>query len=123
MADAAAPFSTSMDAMSSGLMSDARFWAVAPPSPDSVMIVELSIGTPSIMKSGCPSPLIVLGPRIRIYEDEPGSPDDDTTSTLGALPASADTTLVSLDLAISDVSTELTADPSRSRVWLVPSPV
>src|SRR6185437_16673121 len=105
MADAAAPFNTSIDAMSSGLRSDARLDAAAPPSPDSVMSVELSIGTPSMMNSGCPSPLIVLGPRIRMYADEPGSPDADTTSTFGALPARAATTLVSLAFEIRDVST------------------
>src|SRR6185437_990641 len=106
MAADAAPFRISTLAMSAGLMSDARLGAVVLCSGlPSVLIVELSIGTPSTTNSGWPSPVIVLGPRIRMYDDDPGSPEDDVTSTFGALPASAETILVSSDRVTSDVST------------------
>src|SRR6185312_3550506 len=124
MAAAAAPLRISTDAMSAGLMSDARFGAVVPASGFiSVEYVELSIGTPSTTNSGWPVPVIVLGPRMRMYDDEPGSPDDELTSTFGALPASADTTFDSLDREMSDVSTVLMTLPNFSRVVDVPSPV
>src|SRR6185437_5768247 len=101
MAADAAPFRISTLAMSAGLMSEARLGALvlAVGSP-SVLMVELSIGTPSTTNSGWPSPVIVLGPRMRMYDDDPGSPDDDVISTFGALPEIAETMFVSSQQAI-----------------------
>src|SRR6185437_13579307 len=123
MAAAAAPLSMSTDAMSSGLISDARFGVFEPVRLLPLTLVVLSIGTPSTTNSGCPSPDSDLIPRMRMYADDPGTPDSDTTDTPGALAASALTTFDSLLLAMAVESTELITLPSFSRVLLVPAPV
>src|SRR6478736_6000981 len=99
MAPDAAPFRISTFAISSGLMSMARLdgsaLALAAVLLGLLKLRELSTGTPSTTISGWPSEaVIVVVPRIWIWEEAPGSPDDDTTFTLGALAASALTTLV-----------------------------
>src|SRR5688500_4084610 len=103
--------------MSAGLRSTARLFCVVPeisPVPSSsiglkfdVEKLELSIGTPSTTNNGCAPPVTVRCPRMRMYDDAPGSPDDWVTSTLGALAASACTTCDSFDLTSSSAATEL----------------
>ena len=78
-----------MLATSLGFGFDARLGEAVPPRKPSVVFVVLSTGMPSTTMSGCPVPRIVFWPRIRMKDDAPGSPDWPTTSTLGALPASA----------------------------------
>jgi len=94
--------------MSFGFKSTARFdttvpsvwpnWVVCPP-PSSIRLkfdvekAELSIGTPSTIKSGWFGPRIELTPRMLMNEPAPGSPDCCSTVTFGALAASACTTL------------------------------
>src|SRR5947209_11558377 len=79
----------SIDSMSFGSRSDARFGVFAPLRFEPLMLVELSIGMPSTTKSGCALPESDLMPRMRMYDEAPGAPELDTTWTLGALAASA----------------------------------
>lgn len=123
MAADAAPLRIVTDSMSSGLMSDARLGDAVLASMLPVALVELSTGVPSTTKSGCPVPVIVLEPRMRIDADAPGSPDADVTSTFGAFAASAFTTFDSFARAISVPLTVFTALPSFSTVVTVPAPV
>src|SRR5439155_7401793 len=88
MAAADAPFRISIEAMSLGLTSAPRFWETVPVTFEvmpfrfsPVTVVELSMGTPSTTISGCPLPLMVLAPRMRMNDEAPGSPACDTTST------------------------------------------
>ena len=114
-------------------MSTARFGCVVPeisPDPSSsiglkfdVEKLELSIGTPSTTNSGCAPAVTVRWPRMRMYDDAPGSPDDCVTSTLGALAASACTTFDSFDFTMSAASTALRTLPSFSACVTVPAPV
>ena len=108
MAPAAGPLRISIDSMSVGFRSTARFIWVVPeisPEPSSssglkldVDMLLLSTGTPSMTNSGWASPRMVRVPRMRMNEEAPGSPEDCVTSTLGALAASAWTMFGSLDL-------------------------
>jgi hypothetical protein len=110
--------------MSFGLMSAARLLIAVDASAKSpVFSEELSIGWPSMTKSGWPSPSIVLRPRMMIDEPAPGSPAWDVTSTPGAFAASAFTMLGSLDFVTSSAFTELMVFPSFSTVVDVPDPV
>src|SRR4051794_38130871 len=125
MAEAAAPLRISIDSMSFGLMSAARFVAavLALKSFGLVDVVVLSMGWPSTTKSGWASPWIVLMPRMMMDDPAPGSPDADVTSTPGALAASVLTMFGSLDFWISAAFTELIEFPSFSTVVDVPDPV
>src|SRR5947208_1605733 len=58
-----------------------------------------------------------------MYEEAPGSPDWDETTTFGAFAARALTTLFSLLLRMSDESTLFRTLPSFSAVLVVPAPV
>jgi hypothetical protein len=110
--------------MSLGLMSAARLLiAVEASAKSPVLSDELSIGWPSMTKSGWPSPSIVLRPRMMIDEPAPGSPACDVTSTPGAFAASAFTMFDSLDFCTSSDFTELIVFPSFSTVVDVPDPV
>ena len=122
-----------MCAMSSGLMSMARFGDAAPPSADACgsrnegVIDELSIGTPSTMNNGSdgrsvPPPKVLI-PRIVICVDAPGSPEVDVTCTPGALAASAVVMFGSLDFRIDESDTLPRAVASSRAVAVVPSPV
>src|SRR5665213_4622346 len=91
MAAAAEPLRMSTDAMSSGLISDARFALTVLPWPPVVEDVELSIGTPSTTNSGWLVPDSEDPPRILMSADAPGSPDCVRTSTPGAWAASPGT--------------------------------
>jgi len=94
--------------------------------PCSVETVVLSIGWPSTTNSGwlVEPRATEVAPRILIDAPAPGSPDWVRTSTLGALPASALTTFAGSEARrISELSTELMTEPSRSRVDSVPAPV
>ena len=120
----------STDSMSFGLMSAARFEVTVPPVPGksagpcSLDTVVLSIGWPSTTNSGWLVPYTEVAPRILIDAEAPGSPDWVRTSTLGALPASALTTFAgSVARLMSELSTVLMTEPSRSRVDVVPAPV
>ena len=66
---------------------------------------------------------MVFGPRMRMYDDAPGSPAWDVTSTFGALAAIALTMLVSFDRVMAAESTVLITLPSFSRVVVSPWPV
>ena len=100
---------------------------VPPPSSGALKFdvenVELSIGTPSITNNGWFEPRIELMPRMLMNELAPGSPDCCSTVTLGAFPAKASTTLVSLALSIKSAPTLLRTFPSFSAVLVVPAPV
>ena len=100
-----------------------RFGDVVPAVEKVVVIVELSTGMPSTTNRGCELPSIDFCPRIWMKLDEPGSPDDDDTTTPGALAASDWTMFASFDLRMSSDLTELTVTPSRSVVDCVPAPV
>ena len=73
------------------------------------------MGCPSTTISGWLSEMREFGPRMRMYAPAPGSPDDEVTSTLGALPASAATRLGSVAFWISSACTVLIETPSRAR--------
>src|SRR6476469_2109907 len=114
--------------MSSGLMSMARLdgsaLALAAVLSGLLNWIELSTGTPSTTISGWPSEAVmVVGPRIWIWDDAPGSPEADVTFTFGALAASAFTTLYSLLRWIAVESTVLRPVPSFSTSDTVPAPV
>src|SRR5438128_11963404 len=85
--------------------------------------VELSIGTPSITNNGWFEPKIELMPRMLMNELAPGSPDCCSTVTLGAFPANASTTLVSVARSIKYDTTLLRTFPSFSEVFVVQAPV
>ena len=65
--------------MSFGLMSAARFGVRAAHGSRAVELVELSIGMPSTTNSGCALPESDLMPRMRMYDEAPGSPDCELT--------------------------------------------
>ena len=113
----------STDSTSAGLRSIIRFGEVVPAVENVVVIVELSTGIPSTTNSGCEFPSIDFWPRIWMKLDEPGSPEDDDTTTPGAFAASDWTMFDSFDLRMSSDFTELTVTPRRSVVDCVPAPV
>ncbi len=112
-----------MLSMSSGLMSIIRLAYAVPATTVSMTFDALVISTPSTMRRGWVPPRMELDPRIRMYAPPPGSPVELVTSTLGALPASAEITFGSLASAISSPLTELIVTASFARSIRIPCPV
>ena len=71
--------------MSLGLRSFSRDCCRTPPAVSPMLL--LLIGIPSIITSGWLSPVMVLWPRICMYEPAPGSPEEREICTPAALPA------------------------------------
>ncbi len=121
----------SIDSMSSGFRSAARFcmavpsttFCASPANTPSTALLAFEIGVPSTTNRGWLLPVSVLEPRIRMYAPAAGSPDWLVTSTFGALPASAATTFVSWLPTTSSAETVFTVLPRRRRSCCVPCPV
>ena len=121
--------------MSSGLMSIARFEkstprllnAVAEPGASEastlVFIVLLSIGSPSMMKSGWLLLLMELVPRIVIDDEAPGTPEVLFTVTPATRPCRALTKFVRCDCAISAPRTVCCAVPTERSAAVCPRAV
>jgi len=130
-AAAAAPFSTDMDSMSSGLMSMTRLpkveaVLVIPSVPElPPMTVELSYMIPSTTKRGWLSrpSLAELPPRMIMVEPEPAEPPDWVTLTPATLPARELITLVCLFFNNSSAPTSVTENPRAFLSFLIPRAV
>ena len=107
-AAAAGPFKIDTFSMSSWLMSTALF-ELDTPVCKAFVPPPLSIGTPSITKSGWLEPVKVVKPLIKIAEDDPTIPFDEATRTPATLPANAFTGLVVLPTVNSSAVTDATA--------------
>ena len=104
-------------------MSIARLELSTPAVPLPKPPEELSIGTPSTTKSGELEPLIDVLPRILMFEDAPGEPDELTTDTPATLELRAFTMLVSRAFTMSSASTFCTEYPNALLFCSIPTAV